>query len=71
MKSEYSIYAQGFKDKEPGRSETLLLDHVENYFISGIVDPDERIRATDLSPIYFQHAGEARHSSLSTKMLPC
>ena len=50
--------AQGFKDKDPSKAESLLLDHVEKYFMSGVVDPEERIRATNLPPIYFQHPGK-------------
>jgi hypothetical protein len=52
-----SCDAQGFKHTESGKSETLLLDYVEKYFASGVDNPDERVRVTNLPPIYFQHAG--------------
>jgi hypothetical protein len=58
-----SCDAQGFKDKEAGKSEALLMEAVESYFISGVTDPAQRIRATNLPPIYFQHAGEYRRIS--------
>lgn len=58
---ETSCDAQGFKDKEPGKSEALLIDHIENYFMSGVIDPGQRVRATNLPPIYFQHAGMFSH----------
>ncbi|KAK1770663.1 DUF1671-domain-containing protein [Phialemonium atrogriseum] len=51
--------AQGFKDREPGKSEALLIEHVENYFMSGVIDPGQRVRPTNLPPIYFQHAGHS------------
>ncbi|KAK0626678.1 peptidase family C78-domain-containing protein [Immersiella caudata] len=52
--------AQGFKNREPGKSEALLMECVETYFQGGVVDPTQRIRLTSLPPLYFQHAG--RHS---------
>ncbi|KAL1877107.1 hypothetical protein VTK73DRAFT_8844 [Phialemonium thermophilum] len=51
--------AQGFKNRESGKSEALLLEDVENYFMSGVTDPTQRIRATTLPPIYLQHAGHS------------
>ena len=51
---------QGFRNPEPGKSEALLLEEVENYFMSGVVDPTKRIRPTNLPPIFFQHPGESR-----------
>lgn len=62
-----SCDAQGFKDREPGKSEALLIEHVENYFMSGVVDPGQRVRPTNLPPIYFQHAGTC-HSPVPS---PC
>ena len=50
--------AQGIKHKEPGKSEALLLEYVENYFQAGVEDPTQRIRKTKLPPLYFQHAGK-------------
>ncbi|KAK1760730.1 peptidase family C78-domain-containing protein [Echria macrotheca] len=51
--------AQGFRDRERGRSEALLMEYVENYFQSGVQDPTQRIRQTNLPPLYFQHAGHS------------
>ncbi|KAK2069602.1 hypothetical protein P8C59_004164 [Phyllachora maydis] len=51
--------AQGFRHEEPGRSEALLLDGVENYFRDGASDPTARVQCTKLPPIYFQHAGHS------------
>ncbi|KAB5575896.1 peptidase family C78-domain-containing protein [Coniochaeta sp. 2T2.1] len=56
---EIPCETQGFRNPEPGRSETLLLEEVENYFASGVVDPEERIRGTGLPPIFFQHPGHS------------
>lgn len=33
------------------------MEYVENYFQSGVEDPTQNIRRTNLPPIYFQHAG--------------
>lgn len=33
------------------------MEYVENYFQSGVEDPTQRVRLTNLPPIYFQHAG--------------
>ncbi|KAK0754801.1 peptidase family C78-domain-containing protein [Schizothecium vesticola] len=51
--------AQGFKNPEPGKSEALLYEHVENYFRSGALDPMAKVRQTNLPPLYFQHAGHS------------
>lgn len=51
--------AQGFKHREFGRSEMLLMEEVENYFQAGVQDPMQRVRRTYLPPIYFQHAGHS------------
>lgn len=52
--------AQGFKNKkEAGRAESSLLVHVEQYFQQGIFNPEDKVRHTDLAPIYFQHAGHS------------
>ncbi|KAM5342750.1 hypothetical protein ACJ41O_013716 [Fusarium nematophilum] len=48
---------QAFKDKERGRSKTLLLQAIESYFQGGINDVEDRIHLTDLPPIYLQHPG--------------
>ena len=34
------------------------MEDVEKYFQSGVLDPQKRVRQTNLPPIYFQHAGE-------------
>ncbi|KAH6640889.1 peptidase family C78-domain-containing protein [Chaetomium tenue] len=51
--------AEGVKHKEPGKSEALLMEYVENYFQSGVEDPEQQIRQTNLPPLYFQHAGHS------------
>lgn len=52
--------AQGFKNKkEAGRAESSLLVHVERYFQQGIFNPEDKVRHTNLAPIYFQHAGHS------------
>ncbi|KAK3297549.1 peptidase family C78-domain-containing protein [Chaetomium fimeti] len=51
--------AEGVKHKEPGKSEALLMEFVENYFQSGVEDPAQPIRKTNLPPLYFQHAGHS------------
>lgn len=52
--------AQGFKNKkEAGRAEASLLVHVERYFQQGIFNPEDKVRHTDLPPIYFQHMGHS------------
>ncbi|KAK3359268.1 peptidase family C78-domain-containing protein [Lasiosphaeria hispida] len=56
---DISCDAQGFKNREPGKSEELLIEYVENYFQSGVTDPTQRVRLTNLPPIYFQHAGHS------------
>lgn len=35
------------------------MESVENYFQSGVLDPTQRIRGTNLPPLYFQHAGHS------------
>ncbi len=54
--------AQGIRHKEPGKSEALLMEYVENYFQSGVEDPTQRIRKTNLPPLYFQHLGSSPSS---------
>ncbi|KAJ4309616.1 hypothetical protein N0V84_011399 [Fusarium piperis] len=50
---------QAFKDKERGRSKTRLFEAVESYFQGGIKNVEDRIRVTDLPPIYLQHPGHS------------
>ncbi|KAG7289011.1 hypothetical protein NEMBOFW57_005372 [Staphylotrichum longicolle] len=54
-----SCDAQGIKHKEPGKSEAHLMEYVEDYFQSGVEDPTQRIRKTNLPPLYFQHLGHS------------
>ena len=35
------------------------MDFVEQYFQSGVLDPTQRVRRTNLPPIYFQHVGHS------------
>ncbi|KAH8908777.1 DUF1671-domain-containing protein [Coniochaeta sp. PMI_546] len=56
---EIPCETQAFRNPEPGKSEALLLEEVENYFMSGVVDPTMRIRSTNLPPIFFQHPGHS------------
>ncbi|KXX81765.1 Zinc finger with UFM1-specific peptidase domain protein [Madurella mycetomatis] len=51
--------AQGIKNKEAGKSEAILMEYVENHFQFGVEDPTQRIRRTNLPPLYFQHAGHS------------
>lgn len=51
--------AEGVKHKEPGKSEAMLMEYVENYFQSGVEDPTQQIRQTNLPPLYFQHPGHS------------
>ncbi|KAL2151995.1 hypothetical protein VTH82DRAFT_5179 [Thermothelomyces myriococcoides] len=50
---------RGIKFPEPSKSEAHLMDYVENYFQSGVQDPTQQVRRTDLPPIYFQHLGHS------------
>ncbi len=63
-----SCDAQGFKNREYGKSETLLVEYVENYFQSGVIEPTPRVRQTGLPPIYFQHAGMPTPSASVARM---
>jgi len=51
--------AQALKSGDGRKAEALLLDWVENYFQSGVVDPTQRARLTNMPPIYLQHAGHS------------
>lgn len=52
--------AQGFKNKqEAGRAESSLLVNVERYFQQGLFNSGDKVRHTNLPPIYFQHAGHS------------
>ncbi|EHA57034.1 hypothetical protein MCOR27_009683 [Pyricularia oryzae] len=56
---EIPCEAQGFKNREPGRSEARLMQEVERYFQSGDFNPEYKVRRTKMPPIYFQHAGHS------------
>lgn len=52
--------AQGFKNKaDAGKAQATLLVNVEQYFQQGVFDPEDKVRCTELPPIYFQHAGHS------------
>lgn len=66
----FSCSVQAFKDKERGRSKSRLFEAVEGYFQGGIKNIEDRIRVTDLPPIYLQHPGKNnlhRTHGMSTK----
>lgn len=52
-----SCSVAAFKDREQGKAKNLLLEAVERYFQSGIVNVEDRIHLTTLAPIYLQHPG--------------
>ncbi|KAK4127700.1 DUF1671-domain-containing protein [Parathielavia appendiculata] len=56
---EIPCAAQAFKHPEPAKSEALLMEHVENYFQSGVEDPSQHIRKTKLPPLFLQHNGHS------------
>jgi hypothetical protein len=51
--------AKAIKHDNPAESEADLMQYVETYFQGGVQDPSQRIRRTQLGPIYFQHAGHS------------
>ncbi|EJT76263.1 hypothetical protein GGTG_06185 [Gaeumannomyces tritici R3-111a-1] len=51
--------SHGFKNREPGRSESRLLAEVERYFETPSYDPAYKVRRTNMPPLYFQHAGHS------------
>ncbi|CAK7204164.1 hypothetical protein SEUCBS139899_006918 [Sporothrix eucalyptigena] len=48
-----------FKHKTPGKSKDLLLRDVEEYFSKGNYEAGQKVRATTLPPIYWQHPGHS------------
>ena len=48
-----------FKHKKPEKSRNLLLRDVEKYFQMGNYQPEGKVRATTLPPIYWQHPGHS------------
>jgi hypothetical protein len=67
---EIPYATQAIKHPEPGKSEELLMEFVENHFQSGVEDPTERIRKTNLPPLYFQHNGISPHPGPNSQTLP-
>ncbi|KAI0810736.1 peptidase family C78-domain-containing protein [Xylaria sp. FL0064] len=51
--------AEGFKSPKEGVAEAALFASVQKYFESGPFDPRDKVRCTDLPPIYFQHRGHS------------
>ncbi|KAI0873588.1 peptidase family C78-domain-containing protein [Hypoxylon argillaceum] len=51
--------AEGFKSPRPGAAEASLFASVQQYFEGGSFDPRDKVRSTDLPPIYFQHRGHS------------
>lgn len=68
--------AEGFKSHKQGAAEAALFASVVQYFESVPFDPTDKIRCTNLPPIYFQHRGHSltivgleKRSSGSLKLL--
>ncbi|KAI0540957.1 peptidase family C78-domain-containing protein [Xylaria digitata] len=51
--------AEGFKSPKDGVAEAALFAAVQKYFESGAFDPRDKVRCTELPPIYFQHRGHS------------
>lgn len=51
--------AEGFKSHKPGAAEAALFASVLQYFESAPFNPTDKIRCTNLPPIYFQHRGHS------------
>ncbi|KAI0434635.1 peptidase family C78-domain-containing protein [Xylaria sp. FL1042] len=51
--------AEGFKSPKDGVAEAALFASVQKYFESASFDPRDKVRCTDLPPIYFQHRGHS------------
>ncbi|KAI1736158.1 peptidase family C78-domain-containing protein [Xylaria scruposa] len=67
---------EGFKSPKPGVAEAALFASVQRYFEKASFDPEDKIRRTNLPPIYFQHRGHSltivgleRRASGSLKLL--
>ncbi|KAK3945088.1 DUF1671-domain-containing protein [Diplogelasinospora grovesii] len=46
---------RAFKHPKKDKSEALLMVDVENYFQQGVDDPLQKVRRTNMPPLYFQH----------------
>lgn len=73
---EIPCEAEGFKSHKQGAAEAALFASVVQYFESVPFDPTDKIRCTNLPPIYFQHRGHSltivgleKRSSGSLKLL--
>ncbi|KAJ8130434.1 hypothetical protein O1611_g3195 [Lasiodiplodia mahajangana] len=51
--------AEGFKSPKQGVAEAALFASVQQYFEGASFDPREKVRQTNLPPIYFQHRGHS------------
>ncbi|KAI0459755.1 peptidase family C78-domain-containing protein [Xylaria acuta] len=71
-----SCEVEGFKSPEHGAAEAALFASVQQYFERAPVDKRDKVRCTNLPPIYFQHRGHSltivgleRRASGSLKLL--
>ncbi|KAI1131944.1 peptidase family C78-domain-containing protein [Nemania abortiva] len=51
--------AEGFKSPQQGVAEAALFASVQQYFERASFDPEDKVRCTNLPPIYFQHRGHS------------
>ncbi|KAJ2969618.1 hypothetical protein NUW58_g9946 [Xylaria curta] len=51
--------AEGYKSHEKGVAEAALFAAVQQYFERAPFDPRDKVRCTNLPPIYFQHRGHS------------
>ncbi|RWA11147.1 hypothetical protein EKO27_g3963 [Xylaria grammica] len=51
--------AEGFKSSKDGAAEAALFASVQNYFEKASFSPGDKVRCTNLPPIYFQHRGHS------------
>ncbi|KAI1429473.1 peptidase family C78-domain-containing protein [Xylaria sp. FL1777] len=54
-----SCEAEGFKSPKVGVAEAALFASVQKYFESASFNPRDKVRCTNLPPIYFQHRGHS------------
>ncbi|KAK3903334.1 peptidase family C78-domain-containing protein [Staphylotrichum tortipilum] len=50
---------QSIRNQDPAKSEAQLMEYVENYFQSGVYDATQRVRTTNLPPLYLQNKGHS------------
>lgn len=54
----YRCTSRAFRDQNPGRAATLMLECVSGYFSQGVDKRKEKkVHRTCLAPVYFQHQG--------------